>query len=384
MPQTINRTIIGTSDPIDICKGFALFAHGARAIQLGYNVNKTLIAANPQVVAWRFNLDAGYTFWAGVCGPAYAFRFAAQGQTSGDRITLNVTDDETAAGFVFGVQAELYLNFSIEQLNIRFIADGWNSRFVDDWATTLSSRVSVSLDLIEIIRDLVLKSLSGKPKQKDTKLEKNQSSLPQRVKSWGMFDYRKGQFASNGGSLDVTPSFSLPLNLVPLTKALPPPLNALYLADQALQRFWGGVELGPRLTIAIPVKISLTSITVMHSTYQNLTYDGATVTGSGGFEIPNARSISVGLHESPGFEINFEIFINVSVCKLFSLEASVAIANLVALLGIKIAPGPFAHATSSRIGGGPDVRAHGVHGERDDLAAAAPIEVIFEDVEEVA
>jgi len=381
---TINRTVIGTSDPVDICKGFALFAHNARAIQLGYNVTKTLIAANPQVVAWRFNVDAGYSIFAGVCGPSFAFRFDAQGQTTGDRISLNITNDETAAGFVFGVTAELFLNFSIEQMNIKFVADGWNTRFEEDWATTISSRVSISLDLVEVIRDLVLKYLVAKPKQKDTKLEKNESKLPQRVKSYGMFDYKKGQFATNGGALDVSPSFALPLNLVPFTKAFPPPTNGLYVADQALQRFWGGLELGPRLTIAIPVRINFTHITVMDATYRNLTFNGATVTGTGGREIPNPRHLSFGLQETPGFEINLEFFINVSVCKLFSLEASVAIANLVALLGIKVALGPFAHVASSTIGGGPRATAHGFHDERDDLTAATPIEVIFEDVEDVA
>lgn len=380
----ISRTVIGTSDPVDICRGFALFASNARAIQLGYNVQKTLLAMNPQIAAWRLNVDAGYKFFAGVCGPAYALRFEASGTTTGDRIALDVTNDETAAGFVFGIQAELYFNVSIEQYNIKFIADGWNTRFESDWATALNFPISISVDIIELIRNLVLKYFATKQKQKDTKLEKNESKLPQRVKSYGMFDYKAKQFATNGGALDVTPGFALPVNLVPLTKTLPVPLNAPFLFDKALDKLWGGFEMGPRFTIAIPVKIQMTHITVAGATYRNLTYSGSTVRGSGGREIPNPDVISVGLQETPGFEITFDFFVNLSVCKLFSLEASVPIANLTALLGIKVALGPFNHTCTSTVGAGPRATAHGFADERDDLAAATPIEVIFEDVEEVA
>ena len=78
---TINRTTIATSDPIDICRGFNLFKGGslrdATALQLGVTSSRTLLAANPQIAAWRASFDAGYHFFAGVCGPAYAIRFDA-------------------------------------------------------------------------------------------------------------------------------------------------------------------------------------------------------------------------------------------------------------------------------------------------------------------
>jgi hypothetical protein len=375
----IPRTVIGTSDPVDICKGFNLFAGGnARALQLGFHRSQILLSTNPQILAWRFNVEAGYNFFAGVCGPAYALRFEAQGQTTGDQIRLNITNDETAAGFVFGVQVEIFCNFSVEQFALRWIADGWNSRFAEEWNTVFSARPSVTLDLIEILRDIILKFFGNKG-QSNTKLEKsNTTKLKENVSSWGMLDFRRGQFATNNGTLEVNPSYAIPINLIPLTKAFPPPFNALYLADELLQKLWGGLELGPRFTVGIPVKVQLTTIVVMDAIYRNLKFDGSQVTGSGGREIPNPSFMSVSLSETPGFEITFDFFVNVSVCKLFSLEASVPIANLTALLGIKVALGPFSHSVSSTIGGGP--RAFGV--EQDDLAAADAIDVIFEPLDE--
>jgi hypothetical protein len=376
----IRKTTLGTSDPIDICDGLALFKSGtpreARALQLGFHSTRTLLKTNPQVLAWRFNVDAGYTVFAGVCGPAYALRFDVEGETTGDKISLKVTNDETAAGFMFGITAELFLNFSIDSLAIRFIADGWNSRFAEEWGTVLSTRVSVSLDLVEILRDFLLKLFGARPDQKNTKLEKQKKTLPERVASWGMYDYQKGSFAANNGSFQVNPSFSIPINLVALTKTLPPPLNALYLADQALQKFWGGAELGPRFTVSVPVSVKLTAITVMDAVYENITFKDGMLTGTGGREIANPRAMAASLSEQPGFDIQLEFYISISVCKLFSLDASVPLVNITGLLGIKIAPGPFSHVVGSDIGGGPSNLRHAVHDER---TAAAPIEVILED-----
>lgn len=378
----IRKTTLGTSDPIDICQGFALFKGGtpreARALQLGFHTSRTLLKTNPQVLAWRFNVDAGYTLFAGVCGPAYALRFDVEGETTGDKIALKVTNDETAAGFMFGVTAELFLNFSIDNLMIRFIADGWNSRFAEEWGNLLTTRVSVSLDLVEVLRDFLLK-LFGSSNQKNTKLEKSSEKLPEKVASYGMYDYQKGSFATNAGAFQVNPSFSIPINLVPLTKAFPPPLNALYLADQGLQKFWGGLELGPRFTVSIPVTVKLTAITVMDAIYRDLTFDNGTLTGSGGREIASPRAMAASLSEQPGFDIQLEFYINVSVCKLFSLDASVPIVNITSLLGIKIEPGPFSHVVSSDVGGGPRSATHATRAAHDELAATAPIEVILED-----
>jgi hypothetical protein len=372
----IPKTVLGTSDPIDICKGFNLFAgNNARALQLGFHTSRTLLQTKPQLLAWRLNIEAGYNFFAGVCGPAYALRFEAEGQTSGNTIELNITNDETAAGFVFGVQAELFLNIAVENWAVNWIADGWNSRFEAQWNTVVNLRPSVSLDLIEVLRDLLLKFF-GNRNQTNTKLEKSESKLPEKVKSYGMFDYRKNQWVANGGSFAVSPSFTMPINLVPLTKAFPVPANALWIADQALQALWGGFELGPRFTIAIPVTVALTSITVMNQRYTNLEFDKSKVTGTGGNELQSASHLIMQLSEKPGFEITLDFFINVSVCKLFSLEASVPIANITNYLGLKIEPGPFSHNLVSRIGQGPENFTTLVADE--DRLVALPVEVILE------
>src|SRR5262249_22503466 len=95
---TIKRTVLGTSDRIDLCRGFALFplsVHDKRALQFGSHTSRTLLSLHPEVLAWRFNAHAGYSFSAGVCGPAFALRFEAEGETTGNQVRLKITNDET-------------------------------------------------------------------------------------------------------------------------------------------------------------------------------------------------------------------------------------------------------------------------------------------------
>jgi hypothetical protein len=387
----IPKTVLGTSDPIDICEGFALFAgNNARALQLGFQQSRTLLQTNPQLLAWRLNIDAGYHVFAGVCGPAFAMRFDAAGQTSGQKITLDISKDETAAGFVFGVQVGLHLNIEVQNLNITFIADGWNSRFAESWNTIVNLRPSIDLDLVEVLRDIALKFF-GSRNQTNSKLEKvpkpaapdKGTSKFEKVTSYGMFDHQKGTFSGNGGFFDVAPSFSIPIDLVPLTKALPIPGNALWVADQALQALWGGFQMGPRFTIAIPVRVELRAITLMNTRYEKLEFEEDTVTGTTTSPEPTAAShIIMQLSEKPGFSITLEFFINVSVCKLFSLDASVPLLDITGLLGLKIEPGPFSHNLVSRIGRGPENFTTLVADE--DRLLGKQLEVILEPVESVA
>src|SRR5438045_4159418 len=110
----IPTTKLGTSDPINICEGFNLFAgNNAPGLDLGFQSGKTLFAISPQILAWIFDASAGYNFFMGVCGPSWAILFDAAGETNGNQLQLNITNDETAAGFAMGLSLELFANFAI-------------------------------------------------------------------------------------------------------------------------------------------------------------------------------------------------------------------------------------------------------------------------------
>src|SRR5262249_48284055 len=206
----IAKTRLGTSDPINLCKGFYLFAAGnQRALNLGFQSGKTVFAVSPQILAWKFDASAGYNFFMGVCGPAWAVLFQAEGQTSGNQIRLNITNDETEAGLFLGFMIDLFANFGIQQYQIRWITDGWNSRFQGDWYTVLSTTLNVRLDLVDLLLTYILAVIKEQG-QKDTLFQKVSVTLPHVASSWGMYDYRKDQFATNGGTLNVDPGFQIP------------------------------------------------------------------------------------------------------------------------------------------------------------------------------
>jgi hypothetical protein len=348
----IPDTVIGTSDPPNICTGFYLFEDNKRAFPLGITAGQTLIAISPQILAWIFNASAGYKVFIGQCGPSYALRFNAQGETSGNEITLNVSNDATQAGFFVGFDLELFVNFSIQQWTIHWVSDGWHSHFTSDWETVLTKSLNVTFDLVQLIVSFILAVLQEQG-DKDTLLEKVDTALPGVTSSWGMFDSRSNQFAANNGTLNVNPGFMIPINLVPLTEALPPPLDLPFLINEALEALWGDLEMGPQVTLSIPVQVKLTNITVDNQTYGNLQFQGGQVTGTGGQETANPKNLGVTLSQSPGFDIELGVFADVCVLKLFNLSGSANLVDLANLLGIHVSTGPFTDSLSTPVGGNP-------------------------------
>jgi hypothetical protein len=394
----IPQTVIGTSDPPNICDGFYLFANNKRAFPLGLQAGKTLISISPQILAWIFNASAGYKVFIGQCGPSYALRFDAQGQTAGNKVTLNVSNDETQAGFFIGFTLELFVNFSITQWTLHWVHDGWHSHFRADWETVFSKTLDVKFDLINLLVSFIIAVLQEQG-EKDTLLQKVDTVLPNTTSSWGMFDSRSNQFAANNGTLNVNPGFQIPINLVPLTEALPPPLDLPFLINEALEALWGGLQMGPQITVSVPVAVKLTKITVDNQTYGNLQFNGGQVTGTGGRATANPKKLGVALSETPGFDIELGVFANVCILKLFNLSGSAELVDLTHLLGINVSTGPFTGQLSTPIGGSPGAGSmagepampggaratrpgpgsHGISffGPEGEIAPS-PVEVIFE------
>jgi hypothetical protein len=392
----IPKTVIGTSDPPDICDGFYLFANNKRAFPLGLQTGQTLLAISPQILAWIFNASAGYNVFIGQCGPSYALRFDAQGQTSGNQITLNVSNDATQAGFFLGFSIELWVNFSIQQWTLHWVRDGWHSHFSSDWETIFSHTLDVKFDLINLIVSFILAVLDEQG-DKNTLLKQVDERLPNTTSSWGMFDSRSNQFAANNGRLDVNPGFKIPINLVPLTEDLPPPLDAPFVINEVLEALWGGLQMGPQITVSIPVEVRLTNITVFATgasqTYGNLKFNGGQVTGTtGGSPMANPKKLGVTLSETPGFDIELGVFADVYVLKIFNLSGSANLVDLASLLHVEVNSGPFTDTLKTPIGGSPGPpTSHGAHATRpgpgangiafhgpEGEIAPSPVEVIFE------
>jgi hypothetical protein len=373
---TITKTTIGTSQPIDICHGFALFPFGTvRAGITEGSQAATWLNVQPQILAWRLGVSAGWSLLAGMCGPAYAILFDAEGHTEGQTVQLAITNDEVQAGFAFGFTFGGQAALTLQQDRPHWIWDGWHSHFADDWQTVLNFQPRFSFDLINLLLTVILQLLKEQGKA-DTLLQQVNRFTPSLIGTWGLFDAKRSQFASNNGTWSVNPTFQLPINLVPLMIALPPPGDALALVDKALQPFLGYLRAGPTLGVSVPVTIRMTHISVDDQTYGDLHASGGTVTGTGGAASATAQKVGVTLDHQPGFNLSAGFFFALGVLKLFSFSVSSSTLELSSVLGIKIEFGTYTNSLASPVGGHPEpVHAHG------SVAEAAQLEIIFEPAE---
>lgn len=312
---TIANTDLGTSDPVDICKGFALFPSGAA--RAGIQVQgdtRTLFHTAPQIVVWKFNALATYGLFFGVCGPAYGVKFDAEGETDGDSLTLTVANDVMGAGFIFGLNLTLGFQVSVTQWTLHWVWDGWHSHIRSSWENIANLNVGINFDLISLLLDVLTRVLESEGK-KDTFLQKSTTYLPNIIGSYGFYDQQDGQFAGNNGAFKAEPVIALPINLVPFI----PPLAAI---DEGLHALWGGVAAGPQLGLAFPTTVTMQSIGIDNQTYTNLTYEGDTVTGTGGTATANPQNISVALQQKVGISFTVGYFAQVWILKLFQIACS--------------------------------------------------------------
>jgi len=373
-PGQIPKTVLGTSDPVDLCKGFALFPKlgTVRAGVTAFDRSTKLFDVQPQILAWRLRLFVDTKILMGVCGPSYGIKFAAQGTSSGDSLTVKITEDVVQAGFFFGVNVEITLGLVLEQLIPRWIWDGWNSRLETQWVNAVNASFTFRADLVEILLGAVLSTLKARGKSK-TALKKANEILPALLGTWGFFDESKDGFLPGEGTWSLAPAIQLPLNIVPLTKTIPG-LNAPYLLDAALTPLCGYFRMGPTIGISIPTDIRVQALTVDGKEYPKVAFANDALVASGGPKVPDCpKTLGAKLEHKPGFDVGFGIFASLAVLKLFSFDASFEIPVL-NLLNIKIDLGTYANTVSSTLGGTIPKGASGLRAAH----AAERIEVVFE------
>ena len=378
MPTPIPRTILATSDPIDICEGFALFP-AMGTVRAGVSDRKTLFNERGGGPGFDYDCSFGYSFFAGMCGPAYAVRFQAQGETDRDRIFLEVSEDELAAGFVFGCNLGISLDFQIDTAfgNVNF-------------------PLSLTIDLIEELVSLIMELLSSRSRgrgQQSVLQKQDQKTDRELLGSWGIYDEASDQFGETG-KLRVDPTFSLPINLLDLIPALKP-------VNNALGKIGGELAAGPTLGISIPIDVEAIEFT-LHAdrggtlvddvglpnprgrVYRTPEFDGGRLAGIEKFGRLDTQEggyrpsfLAAKLIHSPAFDLRLGVFAELTVAKLFSLGASFDF-PLLETLGFRISLGSFTNRLENAVGAS---RAAADPGEGVLTAAdlqPTPVEVVFE------
>ncbi|RYG46826.1 hypothetical protein EON79_09075 [bacterium] len=362
-------TVLGTSDPVDLCKGFALFpALGTirAGIQTG-NSTKSLFNVSPQVLMWRFNANASYGIFMGICGPAYGFRYEAQGSTDNGTLTMNVSDDIAAGGILMGLNLDFQATISVQRLSFEWVWDGWNSHITTSWENAFNVTPEIQVDFIGLILAIILYiNDQQEGSSKNQLMSKVGSFAPGLLGSWGFYDQQADQLGDGDGSMTFEPALLIPINLANLV----PQLAEI---NKGLAVIWGGFGVGPQFGISIPTTATVTGFSVDSSQYTNLQWDGGTATGTGGTEIASPKTLGCSIQHRPGMDFQFGVWAQVYALKLFEIGFSEAV-DMLQLLGIEPKFGPYDNSVSSPIGGGPN---SAVVGARAFLEESDALEVIL-------
>lgn len=343
MPE-IPTTLIATSDPLSICNGFALFpALGTfRSGYVGTDLaGKIFGFADKNLLLFRLSAEAKYEVVFGLCGPAYAMEMEIEGSTDNGTMELSVEGDEIQAGILFGLTVAFVFNLSLDVKKFQWINDGWSSHFASSWTKLLNVHINLEFDAIEFITDCIKMALEDE--HEETTFKKVPHISHELIASWGMYDERKGNFASNGGKMIATPTLNLPVDFAPRI----PPLAALNLALKVL---FSRLSFGPLVGIQVPVTVKMKSVTLDDTRYADLNFtDGQVIGTTDGNEPTNPSTINVELDHTAGFELAFGIFLNLNLVKLFNVGFSTTW-PLLKTLGIEPKPHHHINNLSNTIG----------------------------------
>jgi hypothetical protein len=342
---TIPSTVLGTSDPVDLCKGFALFpAIGNPRIGISVSDStKPLFSVSPSLLVWKLNAQASFGIRFGICGPAYGFRLNAAGSTSGQNLSLNLSNDQINCGMILGLDAGVNFIITVQQLNISWVWDGWNSHIKTSWETVVNTNIALDFDLLGTVLAVIL-YINDESEDKNQLLANLGTYIPNLIGSWGFYDAESDEIGDNG-QLSAEPAITVPINLANFV----PQLQEL---NKSLAVVWGGFGIGPSIGVSIPTTVSITNIQLDSATFNNVTVSNGVLTGSTTDTIPESpTTISMGVQHNPNFDFQVGFWAQFYILKILNIGFSYTF-DVLELLGIRISLGKYNNTVSSTVGGG--------------------------------
>lgn len=323
----IAKTLLATSLPVNLCQGFALFpALGTARAGLTLNTKGNKIVDIPEttILAFRVSLSASVSLFLGVCGPSYGIALFAEGSYTASQMSLKITDDDTQAGFIFGVDLQFKLNATARVITYQWLEDGWNSRIRSTWSQALEANFDIKLDIIGLVLKFILGKLAKDNKGGIANGIKNVGSVLPVLGSYAIFGDSSTTTIANTGRVTVRPRLNIPINIVPLLKKIPKVGEVL----TALKKVKIEPSFGPQISLTIPVTVRIIGFGVDNATYQNgLTWDGKgnVVAGYSSGTVPaSAKLIDMALTNAidSRFGVEFGVFFNLKIIKIISIGAS--------------------------------------------------------------
>jgi hypothetical protein len=354
----IAPTRIGTSYPIDICDGVALFpALGALQVGESFSHGDPVYILKPvkkRILLWRFAGKVRYEFITGICGPSYAATVVLAGKVDDTEVSLTVSQDEAAAGVFIGMTVLFPISFAVESGSPRWsLKHGWSVKWKKAFSISPTPKIDILDLLIKLIRKLMKekkkssdikdgKKLEGDPKENKEKKDKKKPKVS--VKSWAIFDSIKDQYGKRApGELTPEPTLTIVVNLVPLF----PDLEAI---DKGLKALWGGLSLGPKFHFIVPVHIQFKRIAIDGTPVEGITFDGKSITGSLPAPVDGAGELHAEVDHETGLTFGISFYLSVSICKCFSFDPETGMLRLDDLFGWEIKTDAYCTGFRNKIG----------------------------------
>jgi hypothetical protein len=281
----------------------------------GTQPRKSLVDVKPRILWFRFTAGFYYEFFAGLCGPGFGVSMNLEGETTGNSLSLTVTEDEIQAGLAAGLEFSIGAVVKVET----------HTSF-SSWKTNLDLEPEIDVDILGLIVDAIEWAMQEGGGEGEGEVEK----IPDTIDYRGMLAHSSHSFGYTN-SATAEPKFYLPIDFVPDV----PVLEAINVALHALL---GEFKMGPQLSFGTVVTAMVNSITIDGAKYTDIQASNGKLTGTTADPppaSPQKMQVELGYHAGWDFEIGF--FAEVSVLKLFSLGGSfnISIVELIANLASK-------------------------------------------------
>ncbi len=358
----IPTTELATSDPLDLCKGLAIFPKlgTLRAGISSSSVYHTLLDKSVTILAWRGSATLAYDLFFGICGPSFAVKFRLEGTCTGTTLDMTVSDDSMEAGMFIGACLSLPISVSLQE----WWPDHWYTPWRGSWHDKGGFSVNPRVDLLGLILYLILRSLGD-----ENGFKKINNFLPGLIGSWGMIGHAAGGFSRNRGTMKASPSFNVSVNILTLIPEVEDIVRGL--KDIGLS-----IASGPQFGISVPVTLELESVNL-----DGVPFNISQWTDDNSFRAkgllplpPYPRVLVAGFSHDPGLTFTVGWFGSLSLWKLFRISGSVSI-DILGMLGIHINLGKHQNSLGNLVGSTRVSRCEPCQAERE----AARLKVVFED-----
>jgi len=357
-----NDIPIGTSEPLNLCKGLPLFPglNPARAGISSSGHSNPLFDWAATILFARLKSSAYYEFLFGLCGPSIAFLFENVSVT-----TTNTSSNQGQVKLDFTnspqeMQAGAMMAFEfvggVHVLEQEYLPSSWHSPWKFKWKTLLDASIRFEIDFIQLLADLIayLLTQSGE----DGLLEKDTSNELAKVangrSSWKFLGESAGKLLPDN-SLEASARFPVPVNLVDFVPAL-----ASFV--QALHKIKGDLAFGPELLLEMPVAMSLSALNIeggqgpgSSHDYVYQSSDNNSWTGVGPAFSATPTRLNTGVAWTAGFGLSLGCYFKLSACKVFCVQFDVASLDLLRLFGIRPTSAIQVGAVGTELAGTPCV-----------------------------